>query len=181
MVVYGTSGTQSDRCRIFEDVYPLFILDRDDTSFLLRDVNIGNQDYSVNRCTPLIAKVFYPAAFRMGAPTPGQENDCKGPALIVDNGNLEEVVPAFPNPEQAQPMFDNIDNEDTSMEDSCSPAKNPRMQMEQISPALMEDLLAKGDADSRSSACSNAPQIPGEGAVASALDIAKSRKRKDGR
>ena len=116
MVVYGTSGTQSDRCRIFEDVYPLFILDRDDTSFLLRDVNIGNQDYSVNRCTPLIAKAFYSAAFRMGAPTPGQENDCKGPALIVDNGNLEEVVPAFPNPEQAQPMFDNIDNEDTSME-----------------------------------------------------------------
>ena len=178
MVVYGTSGTQSDRCRIFEDVYPLFILDRDDTSFLLRDVNIGNQDYSVNRCTPLIAKAFYSAAFRMGAPTPGQENDCKGPALIVDNGNLEEVVPAFPNPEQAQPMFDNIDNEDTSMEDSCSPPKNPRKQMEQFSPALMEDLLAKGDADSRSSACSNAPQIPGEGAVASALDIAKSRKRK---
>ena len=82
LVVYGTD-TPMSQCKVFDELYPGFVLPIR-RRYILRDVNPkGVLDFSVNRCTER-QEGFLPEVFRLGPVTPGEENNCDGESLILE-------------------------------------------------------------------------------------------------
>ncbi len=82
LVVYGVD-TPNSQCKIFDELYPNFVLPIR-RRYILRDVNPkGQLDYSCNRCTDR-HQGFLPEVFRQGPVTPGRENNCQGDLLVLE-------------------------------------------------------------------------------------------------
>ncbi len=142
LVVYATTAP-TDRCLIFELLHPPFVVPVV-RQYILRETNVGlHIDLSLNRCTVRNAG-FLPEKFRIGQKTPGLENDCSGEPFVLEDENAlaqveEECMPAT-LPELAK---DIVMREGTDTRDSCTPAKQPRARLENISPEKMEELASK--------------------------------------
>lgn len=83
MVVYGRRAP-SDSCSVFEDIYSEYTRSR---KYVLRDFDV-TKDRSINRCSTQTLG-FIPEDFKLGQPTPGQENDCTGPHFILEDHILD--------------------------------------------------------------------------------------------
>lgn len=87
MIVYGRRAP-SERCDIFEQIYPDFT----NMKYALRDYDTetGTIEYSLNRCGAE-TNGFLPGKIKLGIPSPGQENDCRGPHFILED-HLENIA-----------------------------------------------------------------------------------------
>lgn len=89
-VVFGRR-TNDERCAIFEEWLPQFVERR----YLLRNYDTTTTgDMSLNRCSTE-TKGFLPYSFRLGTPTPSKENDCSGPAFIMEDQLIDVVDPSY--------------------------------------------------------------------------------------
>jgi hypothetical protein len=93
-VVYARKITYT-HCSIFEDLVDSFkMLHSNKQHYVLIDLETPqNRDNTINRCTELISS-YVPEYFKIGSPTPGNENDCTGPNFVISvllNKNMSRI------------------------------------------------------------------------------------------
>ena len=105
MIVYGSKGALN-KCAFFENLYaPL----KNEKFYMLRDINTGEtSDSSLGLCSDQIVPYQF-NKFKVGKPTPGNENDCSGSQYFLEEkfaqtfednpnqvhsneGNVQEIV-----------------------------------------------------------------------------------------
>lgn len=81
MVVYARKAA-FDNCELFLDLYADFA----DRKYVLREIDDDNEqiDYTLNRCA-VETDGFLPEKFKLGKPTPGEQNDCTGTHFILED------------------------------------------------------------------------------------------------
>lgn len=111
LVVY-TRKAPIDSCELFTSLHENF----KNKLYVLREFDNSQKDRTLNRCS-LYGKAFTPEKFKLGAPTPGRENDCNGPHFF-----LETILPELNDPIQNQPIDSHdVDKFDSMFEQSDSP------------------------------------------------------------
>lgn len=104
-----------DKCAFIEKLYDDFM----GKKYILREIraNAANNDISLNRCT-IESNGFLPEAFKLGSPTPGEENDCTGPHYVLEDNILEAT-------DRVNANFSYADDFDTEFENSCPSETQP--------------------------------------------------------
>ena len=86
MVVYGRRAP-TDRCHIFEDIYPGFIGKR----YILREYDTEGGSLSLNRCEDTQMIGFQPSTWQLGVPSPGRRNPCDSGFNPILENHLDEL------------------------------------------------------------------------------------------
>ncbi len=141
LVVYG-SDTDSNRCLIYEELHRPFVVPLM-RQYMIREINPSLMDQSLNRCT-ISSAGFLPESFRLGHPTPGEENDCTGERLILENEEIMQSVQDDRLPADL-PSYVNEDfmSEDMEVEDSCIPSGQPASRYASVSPEKVDEVAWK--------------------------------------
>lgn len=79
IVVYSHKAS-FERCLKYETIAPKL----EGRAYALREFNLNDDDFSLNRCTEKTESIL-PEAFKLGQTTPGQENDCEGFHFILES------------------------------------------------------------------------------------------------
>lgn len=89
MVVYERRAA-FDQCELFSDLFP----DYENRKYVLREIDDDDHDvdYTLNRCA-LETNGFVTEKFKLGKPTPADENDCSGGDFILEEHLLEVKNP----------------------------------------------------------------------------------------
>lgn len=99
LVVYARKAPFED-CELFTNLHE----DYANKLYILREFDNSKKDRTLNRCS-FSGKAFTPEKFKLGSPTPGTENDCKGTHFFI-----EQILPELTNPIQNKAFdSDNVD------------------------------------------------------------------------
>lgn len=171
LVVYGRRADY-DRCAIFEEIYPQFT----NRKYTLREIDRTNGvDYSLNRCS-LDSEQFIPEKFKIGVPTPGENNDCTGSHYILED-HIPSLAPSVIT-HNKYPSDYNIDPDPSELPQCSSSLERSEYFLVQEEAIVVdierENRLAEKDT------CT-ALQLNPEGAnTAQEVDQSNNRKRKIG-
>lgn len=174
LVVYGRKAPY-DNCVLFTDLYNEYT----NMDYILRefDNNQEGLDRTLNRCTVVSTNGFVPEHFKLGAPTPGAENDCTGPHFII-----ERLLPNISNPFEVSPFdSDNFDsNFDSLMQDDsaqCSTSTDLSTYAS-TSVAALNAEIDKEHTLAQSDTCSALNLGSDDGNIGEELEVSNSRKRR---
>lgn len=180
LVIYG-SDVPCDKCDLFERIYPDFA-NRD---YTLREIrsNSNKNDVSINRCA-IENDGFVPERFKLGDPTPGQDNDCAGPRFILENLILSAIPPVISN--MYEDDYDDMNGACSSSQScqnyidavsqSCTSSINPINYFQTTSQGIEQAVQAANESSSRD-ACAPLNLCPGGGNLVQSLVQENNRKR----
>lgn len=174
LVVYARKAPY-DNCRIFTKMIDEYI----NKDYILREFDNNQKsgiDRSLNRCS-FDDTSFIPEKFKLGAPTPGEENDCTGAHFL-----LEKHLPVLTNM-QFNKAFDddNTDNIDEISEMNDSPqcsASIDASTFENIPDDAIEKEIVKETEAASINQCSALNLGTDSGNLADELDRMNRRKRR---
>lgn len=146
--------------------------------YILRefDNNKGiGKDRTLNRCS-LDGNAFTPEKFKLGIPTPGNENDCSGPHFFLEQFLAEIAAPI----QQKAFDSDNLDQIDESLLQSNAPQCTASVDSSafEISDYVIEEEIQRESIVTAQSSCSTLNLGANTGNVAAELDRGNSRKRR---
>lgn len=110
MVVYGRRSP-TDRCNIFEDIYPAF----QEQKYILREYDTDSGSLSLNRCEEISMAGFLPNSFQLGVPSAGKRNNCNSGFTPILEKHLDDL--------EAGAGRVDVDMDD-SLQQECAPRTN---------------------------------------------------------
>ena len=168
-LIYGTHYTRSDKCGIFEALYPPFNL----INYVLHDINTNN-DMSINKCSLQAFSQFRPDLFKLGKLTPGLENDCEsGISFIVKKRIDQCIAPKLPSYD-VNTVYNTETDSDSCSADGPSKSKYRRMSKTETERCLKQNI----DLESQSSCKNNFLSSQGQGDIIQHIrDLDKRKER----
>lgn len=118
LVVYSREKT-CDKCDLFGRIHE----EHNTKTYTLREFvrNADGSVISLNRCVAE-SQAFLPEKFKLGIPTPGNDNDCNGPHFILKDHFLDIIAPV----NDESPYVDDFDDIDgASCSNECSSSIPP--------------------------------------------------------
>lgn len=173
MVVYGRKAPY-DNCEIFTNLCNQYAT----KDYVLREFDCEKTeiDRTLNRCS-LDKSTFVPEKFKLGSPTPGQENDCSGPNFL-----LETYLAEISDPLQSKAFDDeNIDQINEILEKNDTSqcyASTDASTYYSIPEQKIEDKINEETGISQDSGCSTLNLGSDDGNVADNLDRINRSKRR---
>lgn len=172
LIVYGRKAPY-DNCVLFSNLCS----DYAKKDYVLRefDNNKDNIDRTLNRCS-LDTSAFTPEKFKLGTPTPGEENDCTGIHFSLENiSNLSDPLNEKTFDE------DNIERNELSHEQvdsaQCSSVLDASA-YENLNETLINSQIALQTEEAHSSSCSVLNLDPDLGNICDEIDRNTRRKRR---
>lgn len=178
LVVYA-GKVPCNKCEFIEKIHSDFF----ERKYVLRDMqfNLDNNEVTLNRCT-IENTGFGPEMFKPGKPTPGAQNDCKGPYFILEDNILEATGPL--NDHFTYPDDIDIDHE---FENSCESQSQPTCtssilpsDYSQTSSYSIAKTVHQLNVSSTTNTCTDLMLSPDAAHVSTILDQENRRKRKIG-
>ena len=154
MIVFGSKDS-CDKCKAFEIIHEDFA----NKKYALREFpqNIQNEDISLNRCA-LEGLGFLPEKFKLGKPTPGENNDCMGPNFILED-NLLSLIPPVLN-EILYDESDYLEQATCSKESGCISSSIQQSEFSQIIPQRVEQAISNANSSSLHNTCTSMNLYP---------------------
>lgn len=171
LVVYG-GEVPCDKCALFEMIHNSFV----NKKYTLRDfpANTGKKDITLNRCT-LETGGFLPEKYKLGKPTPSNENDCSGPNFLLE----ESILNAIPTVISQGMYLDDYDDQNGACSSSAQTCTSSidEVNYVQITSSGIANAIEMANKSSGSNTCSPLNLNSYGGNIVQQLEQDNTRKR----
>lgn len=129
-------------------------------------------DISLNRCAAE-SEGFLPEKFKLGNPTPGNENDCSGPHFILEDHILDVIDPV----NTQSPYIDDFDDLDGASCSNSYTSSIEQIEYNRVNSTFTKQAVSRANDTVRRDVCLDSMANPDGGNIGMEIEQENHRKR----